>query len=98
MHKGKNSLAGLQAIALHSGVHALGTLLICLIFAPALWWLFIVDFILHGSIDKAKSMALKTLNLKAQDTHFWWLFGLDQELHNLSHLAYILFIVSYTGL
>lgn len=39
----------------HSAVHGIFTLAICLIFAPHLWWLSLVDIISHFFIDRLKA-------------------------------------------
>lgn len=83
---------GGKALLHHAGVHALGTLIITLIFAPHFWWLFIVDFFVHGTIDRVKSKIVDNKNWSMDTKKFWFVFGLDQEAHNLTHLAYILII------
>ena len=42
-------------LAAHSGVHTLFTLIICLIWNQALWWLALVDGALHFFVDRVKS-------------------------------------------
>ncbi|HNS45414.1 MAG TPA: DUF3307 domain-containing protein [Alphaproteobacteria bacterium] len=95
--KGKDGAEGYKALATHAGIHALATLIVIMIFAPALWWLAVFDFIIHGAIDRLKALATADLKLSASDSKFWWAFGLDQEAHNLTHLGYILMIILYYG-
>lgn len=83
----------LAPLAVHAALHASGTLLIVLIFAPALWWLGVVDFILHAAIDRAKVVVLRRRQWTPKHRFYWWAYGLDQEAHNLSHFAYILAIL-----
>lgn len=92
MTKGDNDFIGYKALGIHVGIHALGTLLVCLVFAPAFWWLAVIDFVLHGIIDKTKASIVKKYNWHVKDSKFWWAFGLDQELHNLTHLGYVIII------
>lgn len=39
----------------HASVHALFTLAICLFFAPHLWWLALVDLVVHFIMDRIKA-------------------------------------------
>lgn len=42
-------------LAAHAGVHGLFTLAICLIVAPTMWWLALVDFVIHFTMDRIKA-------------------------------------------
>ncbi len=95
--KGKPGKEGYRALFSHTGIHAAGTFLLALIFAPALWWLGLVDFVIHSSIDRLKGLFTYKKGWTPQQTIFWWTFGLDQEAHNFTHLAYIVIIVLYKG-
>jgi hypothetical protein len=91
MARGKEQTVGwAAALCAHAGVHASGTAAIALAFAPSLWWLGAVDFVLHAMIDKSK-----TLWGPRQPTEpvFWWAHGIDQEAHNLTHFAFVIAIV-----
>ena len=95
--KGKTGKEGYRALFVHTSIHAVGTLLVMLIFAPNLWWLAVVDFVVHAVIDCVKGRITLAKGLTPKDTFFWWAFGVDQELHNLTHLAYICFIFIALG-
>lgn len=95
--KGQPGKEGYKALISHTGIHAAGTLMVVLIFAPMLWWLAIVDFVLHSVIDRLKGLATLQQGWTVKDTLFWWTFGLDQEAHNFTHLAYIILIVLYSA-
>lgn len=81
-------------LAAHAGCHAVLTLLLALVIFPAFWWFGPVDFLVHGGIDRAKAWASRRLDLKPDETGWWWLFGADQMLHHLTHLAFIVLIVA----
>ena len=49
---GKDWILPLSA---HAGVHFLFTLVICLAVNPKLWWLALVDFVLHFTMDRIKA-------------------------------------------
>lgn len=95
--KGKAGKEGYKALFTHTAIHALGTLIIVLAVAPALWWLGIVDFVIHSIVDRLKGIITLKKGWQTNDTLFWWAFGADQELHNFTHIAYIIVIFIYKG-
>lgn len=97
LNKGLPGKDGYRALFSHTGIHAVGTFLIVLVFAPSLWWLGPLDFVIHSIIDRTKGVYTLKANLKHTDTLFWWTFGLDQEAHNFTHMAYIVLIVVNAG-
>ncbi|MEZ5902225.1 MAG: DUF3307 domain-containing protein [Alphaproteobacteria bacterium] len=88
---------GYQALFSHTLIHALGTLIIILVFAPNLWWLSLVDFVIHSIVDRLKGIATLKNGWQTKDTMFWWAFGADQELHNFTHIAYVALIFMDLG-
>lgn len=95
--KGKPGMEGYKALFSHTAVHAAGTLIIVLIFAPQLWWLAIVDFVIHSMIDRAKGWLTFSRGWKPSDKIFWWSFAIDQDAHNFTHLGFIILIVLAKG-
>ena len=91
------SSEGYKALLLHAAIHAVATLVIMLVFVPSLWWLAALDFFVHAFIDKVKGKITRNKGWNPKNTMFWWAFGVDQELHNLTHLAYIVFIFIHLG-
>lgn len=94
---GPFNMGGAKALGLHAGIHALFTLVLMLLFAPSLWWLALVDFGLHGLIDKVKGAITNAYGWTYKDNKYWWAFGIDQEAHNLTHFGYVLLIVWMKG-
>lgn len=88
---------GFKALCIHVGVHAACAFIVLIIFAPQFWWLAIVDFVIHFWIDKGKAELNNKMGWTYNDNAYWRLFGIDQEAHNLTHLAYIIFIVLSSG-
>jgi len=84
---------GWKALAVHAGIHAAFTFMLVVVFAPKLWWLGIVDFFVHGAIDRAKAVIVFKNDWTYKNYQYWWAMGVDQEAHNLTHLVYIIFIV-----
>lgn len=95
--KGKPGMEGYKALFSHTAIHAAGTLIIVLIYAPSLWWLGPLDFVIHSIIDRIKGYLTFTRAWKPTDKIFWWSFAMDQEAHNFTHLGYIVLIVLHKG-
>lgn len=98
LNKGRPGPEGYKALGVHCLIHAGGTLAVMLAFAPAFWWLALVDFAAHGVIDRLKGIISYEKGWKYTDRWFWWSFGLDQEAHNLTHLAYIVILMAHAGI
>lgn len=90
--KGKPGREGYQALFIHAFIHAIGTFVIVMMFAPSLWWLGPLDFVVHSVIDRIKGYFTYKRGWTPKDTIFWWTLGADQEAHNFTHLAYIVII------
>ena len=95
--KGKPGKEGYQALFSHTLIHSLGTLVIVLAYAPSLWWLAGVDFLIHSIVDRLKGITTLKQGWQTKDTLFWWAFGADQELHNFTHIAYVAAIFVHAG-
>ncbi len=88
MARGKERPRGwLWPLAAHAGCHAALTLAIVLVVAPRLWWLALVDFGVHGVVDRGKSAIAHRAQWPIDRPQFWWLLGFDQALHQLTNLA-----------
>ena len=81
-------------LALHCLLHAGLTLVICLFYRPSVWWLALVDFGVHFATDRIRSgpRYLGRYN-DVHQTLFWWILGLDQLIHHLTHLWIVWMIV-----
>lgn len=97
LKKGKALPEGALPLISHSAIHATGTLIIAMIVAPAFWWLGPVDFLIHATIDRSKAVLNEKKGWTPESTEFWWAIGIDQEAHNLTHLAYLILMVSHAG-
>ncbi len=95
MARGKGRISGWQApLAAHAGIHSIGTLVIAVVVAPALWWLALLDLVIHGAIDRVRALPCIGGKLRPDQTHFWWMLGIDQEAHALTHLLFIAVIAA----
>ncbi|WP_439530186.1 DUF3307 domain-containing protein [Pannonibacter sp.] len=82
----------LVPLSVHAGIHAVLTGLVCLWFAPGLVWLALVDFVVHFCIDRSKAGAVRVSGATPARASFWWLLGLDQSLHHLTHFGFSLLL------
>jgi hypothetical protein len=79
--------AWLMPLGAHVATHAGLAFAIILVVAPRLWWLALVDFAVHFTIDRGKSIVSRWGQWGPQDGPYWWLFGFDQLLHQLTNIA-----------
>ena len=88
MASGKERPKGwLLPLAAHAGVHGGMTGALFLAVSPSLAWLGLADALVHGVIDRMKSLAARRAAVTPRQAPFWWLFGADQTLHHLTHLG-----------
>lgn len=81
---------------LHSGLHAVGTLICLVFFAPLQLAviLSVTDGLIHYHIDWAKMNLNKKFGY-GPTTHeeFWVLLGLDQLLHALTYIGIVAYLI-----
>ena len=93
MANGKEQASGWALpLTAHVAVHTAFTGLIFAVCAPAYTWMALVDFVVHFAIDRSKGVAGRALDADPSKTSFWWLIGIDQTLHHLTHLGFALLI------
>lgn len=82
-------------LATHCAVHAAITLGIVLAVRPHLWWLAVVDFVVHFVMDRIKSGPnyLGRFDDKTR-AGFWNALGFDQMVHHLTSLYIVWMLVS----
>jgi hypothetical protein len=96
--QGKAAARGwLKPIMIHAGSHAVITLAIALLVAPALWWLAPAELVLHAAIDRLKVIVARDRQLDPSKEGFWWLLGIDQYLHQMTNLALVLILIMAVG-
>ncbi len=87
MNKGKYGHPG---GIIHAGLHTLTSTPIFYVIQPG--WLaataiMLGEFLAHYHIDWLKEQTVKRKRLKFPQAEYWWTFGADQGLHQLSYLA-----------
>ena len=81
---------------LHAGLHAGGTLICLIFFAPLqiAAALAVVDGVIHYHVDWAKMNINKKLGYgPTTDEEFWILLGLDQLLHTMTYLGIVTYLI-----
>lgn len=86
--QGKDARVGwLAPLLAHVGIHAALALVIALAVAPRFWWLALVDFGLHFCVDRGKTLIGRWGGWGVCDARYWWLFGFDQLLHQVTNVG-----------
>lgn len=74
-------------LTIHSGIHGLSTLAVALYLNPALWWLSLVDFVVHFLMDRIKAGPRYLGRFSdVRGKAFWVCFGFDQMVHHTTHI------------
>ena len=78
----------------HALVHSLSTMMIVAVFNINLWWLAVVDFVIHFTMDRTKASPSMLNRFGLDNKFFWWSLGFDQMVHHLTHyfIIYILIV------
>ena len=77
----------------HSSVHMLMTFAIASFYIPLKYAaaLAFVDMCIHFVIDRVKVVTSRGYD-KSVDKEYWWLLGMDQTAHHLTHYAIAFYI------
>jgi hypothetical protein len=81
---------------LHAGIHAVLTLPVYLIIPADPHVMLAIascEFVIHYHVDYLKERLVLLNNWSAVDAPFWWAFGTDQLLHNLTYLGIVAFLL-----
>jgi Protein of unknown function (DUF3307) len=81
-------------LLVHCLIH-LGVLMpVLLIVAPRFWFVALIDFAIHISIDRAKGICSSTFKMTPERPWFWTLIGVDQALHHLTGFGLSIFMAA----
>jgi E3 ubiquitin-protein ligase DOA10 len=78
----------------HCLVHLAVALVVILIIAPKFWFVAVVDFLIHITVDRAKGFTSANLGVTLEHPWFWTLIGVDQALHHLTGFALSIFMAA----
>ncbi len=85
MAKGKDQKTGWALpLIVHCAIHGILTTAIIAVLMPRLWFLGLIDFVIHIAIDRSKGFLVARYNVTPEHQWFWWLIGIDQALHHLT--------------
>ena len=82
---------------LHAAGHAAGTCLAFLIITPSLAvgiGIVVGEFILHYHIDWLKEEVGHAMKLRQDQREYWWAFGIDQWLHQMTYIGIAFVLVA----
>ncbi len=98
LQKTRSDWSFIPPLALHCGIHAAITFTIVTLIAPKLWWLAIVDFCVHFTMDRIKAGPRYLGRFRdTSSVGFWMAFGLDQMVHHMTHY-WIIWVMITTSL
>ena len=86
---------------IHAGLQALFTIVAFVVITPSLAFGFAIivgEFIAHYHIDWSKEQILKRRHWVFPQAQFWWVFGADQALHEMTYLAIAALLAIGAGL
>jgi hypothetical protein len=86
--------------AIHAGIHALGSTLAFLAIRPSLALgaaIVIGEFIAHYHIDWLKERTVKVNQWVFPQSEFWWTFGADQALHQVTYVVIVAVLARGAG-
>ena len=90
-NKALEGWAFVRPLAIHCGIHAFLSLLIVMAVNPTLWWLALVDFATHFTMDRIKAGPRYLGRFNDPTTSaFWNCLGFDQMVHHITHYFIIL--------
>ncbi|MCX7318532.1 MAG: DUF3307 domain-containing protein [Hyphomicrobiales bacterium] len=95
MAMGKDQKTGWALpLLVHCLIHGVLTTAIMTVAEPRLWFLGLVDFAIHITIDRCKGWLVAHFGVTPDTRWFWWLIGIDQSLHHLTDFFLAIYIVT----
>ena len=65
-----------------------------LIVAPKFWFVALIDFVIHITVDRAKGLCSRPFGVTPEHPWFWTLIGVDQALHHLTGFGLSIFMAA----
>src|SRR6202012_377468 len=80
----------------HWGVHFAVAMTFILIVGPRFWFVAVIDFAIHITIDRCKGIIASRCGVtqETQPPWFWTLIGVDQALHHLTDFGLSIFMAA----
>jgi hypothetical protein len=95
MAQGKDQKTGWALpLLVHCLIHLVLTTLLVSMLAPRFWFVGLIDFAIHITIDRAKGFCVANFGVTMEHQWFWWLIGIDQALHHLTGFGLSIFMAA----
>ena len=95
MAHGKDQKTGWALpLLVHCLIHLAVAMTFILIVAPRFWFVAVIDFLIHITIDRAKGLCSSSFGMTTEHPWFWTLIGVDQALHHLTGFALSIFMAA----
>ena len=97
MAQGKDQKKGWALpLLVHCLIHLAVALAMILIVAPRFWFVAVIDFLIHITVDRCKGLVSSRLGVTQENQHpwFWTLIGVDQALHHLTGFGLSIFMAA----
>jgi uncharacterized protein DUF3307 len=78
----------------HCLVHLAVAMLLILVIAPQFWFVALLDFAIHISVDRGKGYCSANFGVTQENPWFWTLIGIDQALHHLTGFGLSIFMAA----
>ena len=78
----------------HCLVHLAVAMALILVVAPRFWFVALIDFAIHITIDRIKGIFASSFGVQQEHPWFWTLIGVDQALHHLTGFGLSIFMAS----
>ena len=93
MAHGKDQKTGWALpLLVHCLIHLVVAMALILIIAPRFWFVAVIDFLIHITIDLAKGFIAANFGVNQGHPWFWSLIGVDQALHHLTGFGLSIFM------
>ena len=79
-------------LLVHCLIHLAVAMVLILIVAPKFWFVAVVDFAIHITVDRLKGICSSHFGMTPEHPWFWTLIGVDQALHHLTGFALSIFM------
>lgn len=81
-------------LLVHCLIHLAVAMVLILIVAPRFWFVALIDFAIHITVDRAKGFVSANLGVYQGHPWFWTLIGVDQALHHLTGFGLSIFMAA----
>lgn len=81
-------------LLVHCLIHLAVATVLILIVAPRFWFVAVIDFVIHITIDRAKGICSSHFHMTPEHPWFWTLIGIDQALHHLTGVGLSIFMAA----